>query len=172
MFDARPSDKPSIFCETITAENVNQVFAKHQVPGIFDLLSIDVDGNDFWILQALAYRPRVVVAEYNAAVPNDVPRCVAYDPGFQWDSTDYFGCNCLALVEMMKQKGYVFVGCETRGVNAFFVHGDAKTETLHAASFEEGFRPRNYPPHISSGKVVPALQFPNSGKRSVALTER
>ena len=59
--------------ELVTAENVNDLFQKYGVPEAFDLLSIDIDGNDYWVWRAITYRPRVVVIEYNAHVPPQEP---------------------------------------------------------------------------------------------------
>jgi tetratricopeptide (TPR) repeat protein len=83
----------SIQRESVTAENVNQLFAKYHVPREFDLLSIDIDGNDYWVGKALAYRPRAVVIEYNASVPPELRRVIPYDPHFRWNGSDYFGAS-------------------------------------------------------------------------------
>ena len=56
--------------EFVTAGNVEELFRKYGVPAEFDLLSIDIDGNDYWVWRAIrSYRPRVVVIEYNASLP-------------------------------------------------------------------------------------------------------
>ena len=109
--------------EWVTAENVETLFEKHRVPEAFDLLSIDIDGNDYWVWKAITrYRPRVVVIEYNAAIPPSESRAISYDPRFRWDAmTNYFGASLLALQRLGAQKGYVLVGCERSGTNAFFI---------------------------------------------------
>lgn len=112
--------------EHITTENINGLFAKYLVPGEFDLLSIDVDGNDYWIWRALSarYRPRVVVIEYNAGIPPTESKSIVYDPDFKWQITDYFGASLAALAKLGKRKGYKLIYCESTGVNAFFVRDD------------------------------------------------
>ena len=109
--------------ETVTAENVEALFARYGVPRTFDLLSIDIDGNDYWVWRAItAYEPRVVVIEYNAMVPLQESRVIPYDPLFRWDAnTDFFGASLLALQRLGAQKGYALVGCDRSGTNAFFV---------------------------------------------------
>jgi len=108
--------------EFITAENVQAVFAKHGVPRAFDLLSIDIDGNEYWVWKALTdFRPRVVVIEYNATVPPDQSRSIPYDPEFVWPRTDYMGASLLALSKLGSEKGYTLVACDSFGINAFFV---------------------------------------------------
>lgn len=110
--------------ERITAENIQALFEKYQVPNVFDLLSIDIDGNDYWAWKAItAYEPRVVVIEYNATVPPHESKTIPYDPNYMWDgATNYFGASVLALKKLGEQKGYVLVGCDNSGTNAFFVH--------------------------------------------------
>ena len=107
----------------ITAENINQVFQACQVPKQFDLLSIDIDGVDFWVWQALTkYQPKVVVVEYNAHWGANYAWSVPYSPNFTWDRKSwYFGASLKALEILGKQKGYTLVGVNLFGTNAFFV---------------------------------------------------
>lgn len=109
LFDAEPRGE-GVKQACITAENVNDLFGAHGIPLEMDLLSIDIDGNDLWVWQALIYKPRVLVIEYN---PRWLPwksRVVPYDPAFQWDRTDYYGASCLALIRLGARKGYEMVG--------------------------------------------------------------
>jgi hypothetical protein len=110
--------------EFITAENINEVFKKHNVPASFDLLSIDIDGNDYWVWKALDpfYTPRVVVMEYNGKFPPTESKTIPYDPDFRWDGSDYYGASLGALSKLAGAKGYTLIGCDREGVNAFFVH--------------------------------------------------
>jgi len=105
-----------------TAENVNQLF-KYQGNEI-DLLSIDIDGNDYWIWKAIKCKPRVVVIEYNASFGHR-SITIPYDPNFKWtpasDISFYHGASLKALTKLGEEKGYVLVGCESSGVNSFFV---------------------------------------------------
>lgn len=105
----------------ITAENIAAIFAEFRVSQSFDLLSIDIDGNDYWVWRALsAYRPRVVVIEYNAAHPPPVRWVMRYDPNHRWDGTTYFGASLASLAALGREMGYGLVGTDTLGVNAFF----------------------------------------------------
>jgi len=90
----------------ITAENINDVFEQYRVPYEFDLLSIDIDGNDLWVWQALAHRPRVVVIEFNPKWGPTKARAVPYDPDRFWDGTNYYGASVLALTTLAERKGY------------------------------------------------------------------
>ncbi len=109
--------------ERITAENIEALFVKYSVPREFDVLSIDIDGNDYWVWKAITeYHPRVVVIEYNATIPPTESKTIPYDAQWMWDgSTNYFGASLLALKTLGEQKRYVLIGCDSSGTNAFFV---------------------------------------------------
>ncbi len=116
-------------CAFIDRENINQLIAASGVQGDIGLLSVDVDGNDYWVWQAIeVVRPVVVVCEYNA-VFGDLHRIsVPYQTDFQrtraHHSNLYFGASLPALIHLGKQKGYRFVGTNSNGCNAFFVRED------------------------------------------------
>ena len=109
--------------ETVTPENVNQLFTDYGVPQRFGVLSIDVDGQDYWIWEALsnAYRPDVVVIEYNAAFGTESPLVERRGFPFADFRTNCFGASIEALRRLALSKGYELVHCEAAGINAFFV---------------------------------------------------
>ncbi len=109
-------------CEFVTAENVNELLRKYEIPRAFDLLSIDVDGNDYWIWQAIdRFVPRVVVIEYNIFFGLQHSKTVPYDASRVWDETPYHGASLAALHKLGRQKGYSLVWTESWSPNAFFV---------------------------------------------------
>lgn len=112
--------------EFITAENINQLFQFYQVPYEFDLLSIDIDSNDFYVWNTISdvYSPRVVVIEYNASHLPHEDKVVLYDPMRRWDGTNYYGASILAYYFLAQKKGYSLVYAENRGVNLFFIRND------------------------------------------------
>ena len=152
---------PEVRHESITAENINGLFGKYSVPEEFDLLSIDIDGNDYWVWRAIdgRYRPRLLVMEYNAFVPPDESKAIRYDPGFRWRGTDYFGASLLALANLGASKGYRLVYCERRGVNAFFLRADcAPPQTRSVGDLYRPFDyriPHKYLPWVSRRYVHP-----------------
>ena len=153
-------DVPEIKLETINAENINELFAKHRVPEEFDLLSIDIDGNDYWVWKAIdeKYRPRVLVLEYNASFPPPQSKTIKYDPNFRWGRTDYYGASLSALDNLGRRKGYSLVYCDECGVNAFFIRQDICP--YQPRPIEEIFRP----PAFFKGKyfgMVSLLYWPN-----------
>ena len=113
----------------VTKGNVNQVIDESGIAGEIDLLSIDTDGNDYWIWEAIdVVNPRVVLIEYNASFGAERSLTVEYDPNFEVGQNDrsrwYCGASLTALTRLGKQKGYSLIGCESNGVNAFFVRDD------------------------------------------------
>jgi len=142
----RKTVNPDVHQEFITAENINQVFKKHNIPSQFDLLSIDIDGNDYWVWKALSreYRPRVVVIEYNAKLPPTVSKVIKYEEDFKFDGTDYFGASLLALMKLAKSKGYSLVGCDNSGVNAFFVIDECAGDFYLRNNIEKIYRTPKY----------------------------
>ncbi len=109
----------------VLPENVEQLFNEHGVPSEPDVLSIDVDGNDFWIWRALVtFRPRLLVIEYNAGLGLERALVQPYSPEFRWDGSDFFGASLGAMRTLGAEKGYVNVHNDSAGVNAFFVRSD------------------------------------------------
>lgn len=109
---------------TVTPQNVEALFAELDVPAEPDVLAIDIDGADYWVWRALsAYRPRVVVVEYNAGLGGE-RACTVPEDVTGWAGTDYFGASLPALERLGAAKGYVLVHTELAGVNAFFVRED------------------------------------------------
>jgi len=120
--------------EWITAENVNDLFKHYDVPIEFDLLSVDVDYNDFYIWHKICdvYRPRVVIIEYNATHLPSEDKVVEYDPNGYWDGTNYFGASILAFYKLGRKAGYSLIYAEEMGVNLFFIRDDVvKERSLH-----------------------------------------
>jgi hypothetical protein len=109
----------------ITAENIESIFARGNVPAEFDLLSIDIDRNDYHVWKAIsAYRPRVVVIEYNAIFKPGDHFVVKYDANAMWDSSSNCGASLESMVKLGEEKGYKLVGSTFAGLNAFFVRED------------------------------------------------
>lgn len=129
----------------ITKENIDDLLTANGMTGEIGLLSIDVDGNDYWIFEAISViRPAIVIIEYNHRFGPDRAVTVPYDPGFTLDrahhSHIYYGASLRALCLLADRKGYAFVGCESFGVNAFFVRRDLMTGGVREVSVEEGYR--------------------------------
>ncbi len=127
----------------VTKKNINQILKKNCGKEI-DLLSIDIDGNDFWIWKAInCVKPRLVVIEYNSFFGSNISATIKYNSKFSWDhrnNKSYYGASLKALEKLGKQKKYNLVGVDKNGVNAFFVRNDlAKYINLKSKKTEEIF---------------------------------
>jgi hypothetical protein len=117
----------------VTPENIEELFRRADVPAEPDVVSIDIDGGDYWVWEAIVdFRPRVVVIEYNAAIDSQ-RRLVQPRDRLGWDGTDYFGASLRALQGLGESKGYRLVHTEMAGLNAFFVREDLAGSRFHPA---------------------------------------
>jgi hypothetical protein len=113
----------------VTRENINQIFNGCGFSGTIGLLSIDIDGNDYWVWEAIeSVDPVIVICEYNAVLGDLHPIVVPYDPTFVRTIPNYhnlyYGASIVALQSLAKHKGYTFLGSNSAGHNAFFIRND------------------------------------------------
>jgi hypothetical protein len=123
----------------ITRENVNQLVREQGFVGEIDLLSLDLDGIDYWVWEALdVVQPRVVVAEIQCIWGADSAVTVPYDPSFRTEYVNgfgiYSGASLPAFVKLAERKGYRFVGVQQLGFNAFFVRNDLCQDLFMSAN--------------------------------------
>jgi len=131
------NERVRTLCAAVTPQNVDDLFARLGVPAEPDVVSIDIDGPDYWVWRALErHTPRVVVVEYNGNLGADDALTVPADHG-GWDGTDYFGASLAALERLGRAKGYALVHTDLTGVNAFFVREEL------ARAFPEAARRRS-----------------------------
>jgi hypothetical protein len=160
----RAIDRGQLFVENtfITKDNINSLLAKH-FSGEIDLLSIDIDGNDYYMWENInCINPRVVVVEYNAKFPPPCSSVMEYDETHQWDESDKMGMSLQAATDLGASLGYQLVGTNLNGVNAFFVRKDILRENKTAlfplpATAENLYNPACYFLNFISGH--PAKHF-------------
>jgi len=116
-------------CEFITKENINNIFSSNGFEGDIGLLSIDIDGNDYWIWEAIELvNPRIVICEYNSVFGCKDAVTIPYEPNFNRTKSHfsnlYFGASLPALCHLANKKGYIFIGSNSAGNNAFFIRKD------------------------------------------------
>lgn len=89
----------------ITAENINEIFKENKIPKNLDLLSIDIDGMDYWVWKALEWKPKKVIIEYNPKREKGVQPYFAYN---HWNMKEdsYYGASKEELIKLGKEKGY------------------------------------------------------------------
>ena len=113
---------PEFRQEWITAENVNDLLSDAGLSGPIDLMSLDIDGMDYWVWKALeVIEPQVIVCETHNPIPADRALTVPYDPKFTFESENHRGASLAAMTKLGNEKGYRLVGTHRYGFNAFFV---------------------------------------------------
>ncbi|WP_306600660.1 hypothetical protein [Geothrix sp. 21YS21S-2] len=137
----------------ISRENINDLIRGGGLEGPIGLLSVDIDGNDYWVWEAIdVVAPVIVVCEYNNLFGAHRAVTVPYDAGRVWDGSHaYWGASLRALCLLAESKGYAFVGSNKAGLNAFFVRKDHlgglrvgdPVADFRPSTYREGRDPRN-----------------------------
>jgi hypothetical protein len=127
----------------VTKENINHLLSENGFTGNIGLLSIDIDGNDYWIWDAITVvEPDIIICEYNSVFGSRRSITIPYKNNFyllnHHYSNLYFGASLKALCHLANKKGYVFVGSNSAGSNAFFVKKE-KADRLVKFSAEDGY---------------------------------
>lgn len=132
----------------INSENINDLISSSGFNGEIGILSIDIDGNDYWIWKAInVVNPVIAIVEYNSVLGADRSITVPYKKTFsrtkEHYSNLYFGASLSALCFLAEEKGYYFIGSDSHGVNAYFVRKD-KIGALKPITAKEGFVPSKF----------------------------
>ncbi len=128
----------------ITRENINSIFAENGFTGEIGLLSVDIDGNDYWVWEAInVVNPAIVIVEYNSVFGANNSVTVPYDPQFyrtdKHFSNLFLGASLKALTYLANKKGYALVGSNSNGNNGFFVRKDLLNDKVKAVTAEEAY---------------------------------
>jgi hypothetical protein len=129
----------------ITRENVCELLEQSGFDKELGILSVDIDGVDYHVLEALGtWKPSILVVEYNGIFGADRPVTVPYSPDFQrtarHHSNLYYGANLPAFMHLVEPRGYALVGVNSVGSNAFFVRNDLLNEEVRPTSLESCHR--------------------------------
>jgi hypothetical protein len=144
----------------ITRENINELLRAGGASGEIGILSVDIDGNDYWVWEAIdAVNAAIVILEYNGRFLPDQSVTVPYDPSFQrgqaHHSHIYYGASLAALTALSAKKGYALVGSNSAGSNAFYVRRDLLRAPLREVSVTEAWiRPQFRECRDSAGKLT------------------
>jgi len=149
--------KPEFICAKVTRENINQIIGNSEIKGNIGLLSIDIDGHDYWIWDAITIvTPEVVIIEShiefgmkNIVVPYEV------DPHNKNTKPDYHGASPLAMTKLAKRKGYRLVGSNELGYNLIFIKNGLAEKEIPEIAIEEVL---NHPYAKKSFKKYDALK--------------
>lgn len=119
LIDAHNHGNPEVCQHFLTSENVVSIVAEYT--DVVDVLSIDLDGNDYWILDALlrTFRPALIICEVNPRFERADAKVMAYSPAHCWNETDYYGMSIAAVDVLCERHGYVLFNYN--GLNAFLV---------------------------------------------------
>jgi hypothetical protein len=125
----------------VSPGNVNALLAEHGLSGEVDLLSIDIDSIDYWVLEALSVcSPRLLVMEYNALFGPALSLTLPNAPKPEDAPKGYSGASLAALEKLARRKGYRLVLCEEAGINAFFLRNDI-APAVPGLTAEQAWRP-------------------------------
>lgn len=134
-------------CSWITAENIDSLLRESGFSEDLGLLSIDIDGNDYWVWEAIqSIKPRILIIEYNSVFglqPISIPYNGKFERLAAHYSGLYYGCSLAALHHLAKKKGYSLVGSNILGNNAFFVRSDLASE-FRGLEPEEAYVPSKF----------------------------
>ncbi len=152
LIDGATQKNPEIRKEFVTIENVNHLLSKYKTPKDFDLLSIDINGNDYWILKAIDRKPRVVVIEYNACFQPEESKVIPYKPKFVWNEKRmYCGASLKAINKLAENKGYELIATDNRQVNAFFVKKELIRGNFNIKNKQKMYAPSKYGQLVKEG---------------------
>jgi hypothetical protein len=153
--------KVAVVHAIVTPDNINTLLDAHGSTGEVDLLSIDVDSVDYWLLDALdAASPRVLAMEYNALFGPTRALTLPNRPVPEGAPKAYHGASLAALEKLARRKGYRLVVCEDTGVNAFFLREDVATH-LAGLTACQAFRPARHRRSVDGNgtKVLDLIQL-------------
>lgn len=124
--------------DILTIENIDRYIRP------MDLISIDIDGNDYWIVDRILTRtqPRIIIAEFNAAFLDS--RTIKYDPSFVWAGDEYFGFSFYAGVKLAEKHGYKVI-FQIANMNMIMVREDLIKVSIPPVTFKQttAFKPSN-----------------------------
>ena len=127
----------------ITKENIDNIFIENNIKGDIGLLSIDIDGNDYWVWEKISViKPRIIIAEYNSLFGNKASISIPYNKDFVRGvnmPVSYYGASITALTYLANSKGYSLVYGNKAGNNVFYVRKDLLNEHVKEIQIEQAY---------------------------------
>lgn len=159
------SEKPvEVVSMMVNSRNILSVLEKSEIAcGGFDLLVVDIDGNDWWLTKTILtrYQPKVIVTEYNPAFGAKKKWIMPYDDHHQWMNDQIYGASLSSYYALLSRSGYQLVACDPSGTNAFWVF---KT---YRKSFSRKNKPKH---HFSQAKIDRMHPVQNSSRLDLPLS--
>ena len=134
------SKKVNIYNNFITYENINKIIANSIIKKNFDFFSLDTDGMDYWILENLNYRPKIICAEFNPWLGKYEKLIIPKSLNFNYQSDMYYGASLKAYQSLLNKKNYKLVAIESSGNNAFFINQNEFQIQFDELDIEESFK--------------------------------
>ena len=117
-----PKNDVKILNKKITRENINELIFSNIIEEQIDFLSIDIDGNDYWVLEKIdTNKINVICNEYNPWLGNNSKKVIPYNKNFTYNNDCYFGASLDSYINLLKSKNFDLVAVESAGTNAFHV---------------------------------------------------
>jgi hypothetical protein len=117
-----PKNDISIVNERITKDNINNIINKNKKNNEIDFFSLDVDGNDYWILKNINLTNiKCICLEFNHWIDKSLKKSIPYNENFQYMDDGFFGASLLAFHDLLKEKKFDLIAIDSSGTNAFFV---------------------------------------------------
>ncbi len=160
-----PLKNISVIREYVDKDNLNLIIEKYfNNYEEIDFLSIDVDGNDYYLFENLKVKPKVICIEYNFRFGPDVKCSIPYDKNFTWETgSPYFGASLNSLCALANRKGYFLIALESSCVNAFFIRSDLK-DNFEIINNIKSFRT---PKYVSENEIAAAKEFLSNKKLNI-----
>lgn len=132
LFDGDNKGNEEVHQAFITAENATELLESVGCPKEFDLFCIDLDGNDFYILDRVLahYKPMVIIAEFNPIHAHNASLAIKYDPTHTWGNDDYYGFSFMAGINLGLRHGYVCI-MQNDNLNMYFVRTEHLCKSLN-----------------------------------------
>ena len=119
----------------ITKDNINKLLNHYEAKDV-DLLCLDLDGNDWYVWEAIKQSPKCVLIEYNSKFRHDESYAIVYDENHIWAGDDYYGASLLALKRLGERKGYTLV-YKLVQLDAIFIRNDLLDENYVPPTIKE-----------------------------------
>ena len=108
--------------KTITKDNINSLVFTNNVKNTIDFFSIDIDGNDYWVLKNMNLeKVNVICCEYNHWLGKNNKKVMPYNENHVWKNNGFWGASLLAIDELMNQKGFILIAVESSGTMHFML---------------------------------------------------
>lgn len=117
-----PKNDISIVTERVTRDNINNIINKNKKNNEIDFFSLDVDGNDYWILKNINLdNIKCICIEFNHWIDKSLKKSIPYNENFQYMDDGFFGASLLAFHDLLKERKFDLIAIDSSGTNAFFV---------------------------------------------------